>query len=74
MSILQKKLDELNPWFDSLKEVDDISIHAVEWHPTFGCVVFWSDDEGYSYSYYSDSGQGVSGAYDSLVKCIKSIF
>lgn len=70
---LQKKLDELNSWFDSLKEADGIDIHAVEWHPTFGTVVFWSDEKGYSYSYYSNSGQGVSGAYESLIDCVKSL-
>jgi hypothetical protein len=71
---LQKKIDESDSWFHLLKERDDIDIHAVEFSPIFGEVVFWSDRDGYSYSYHSNSGQGVSGAYDSLVDCVKAIF
>jgi len=73
---LQKKLNELDPWFDELidrafEKDAKLDIHAVEWHPTFGTVVIWSDEKGYTYSYYNNSGQGVSGAFETLTKCVK---
>lgn len=71
---LQKKVNKLDPWFDALKDAEGIDIHAVEHHPIFGTVVFWSDERGYTYSYKSYNGQGTGGACESLVKCVRCIF
>jgi hypothetical protein len=71
---LKEKIDNLDPWFDALVDNEEVTIHAVEYHSLWGTVVIWSDEKGYSYSHKSGNfSAGVSGAYESLIKCVKMI-
>ena len=73
-SYIRDEIEKLDEWFDCLTKDDNITVHAIESHTVYGTVVFWSDVKGYSYSYKSYCGCGISGCYHSLVGCVSMIF
>ena len=69
-SYICDEIEKLDEWFDCLTKDDNITVHAIESHTVYGTVVFWSDVKGYSYSYKSYCGCGISGCYHSLIGCV----
>lgn len=71
MKTLTEKINKLDPWFKTLNE-DGRNIHDVF---DTGCEVFvvWSDSRGYSFSWKSINGQGTSGVYKDLIRCLAAV-